>query len=443
MQSQSGEMSEWLKEPASKTGVRQRTGGSNPSLTAQCKANQGAARKCGTFAFGAAMRARFARDTLSFINVICENVFFYYICTLHKRMSSKSLISVLMILASLVGSGRVSAAPAAQGAGRYTINYKVGRTGVSSSDVFDASMLSEIDSLVARVRKGDAGQIRIKSYSSPEGRYSWNLRLAEKRSQSVVQYIKGIWPEIPDSLLAVENVAEDWDPVLYYVKRSKEGWKDEALQILRAKSDDREQKLQDLWGGVVWDELLWNCFTRIRRTEIEFDPQSNTQFSETVVSGEISIKFAVGQTALVKSVLDNTAQLAALSGLLSDGVSPSDTLYLDAYASPEGRLSWNRVLARRRAESIKKYIVDYGIPESRVIVRTNDENWGGLRLVVSEEYFGSDKSDILSIIDDESMDSEQREAALKRLSGGRVWNRLVAGWMSSLRCVNVTVQAAR
>ncbi len=31
---QPGEMSEWLKEPASKTGVRQRTGGSNPSLTA-------------------------------------------------------------------------------------------------------------------------------------------------------------------------------------------------------------------------------------------------------------------------------------------------------------------------------------------------------------------------------------------------------------------------
>ena len=36
-----GELSEWLKEPASKTGVRQRTGGSNPSLTALCKANQG------------------------------------------------------------------------------------------------------------------------------------------------------------------------------------------------------------------------------------------------------------------------------------------------------------------------------------------------------------------------------------------------------------------
>ena len=33
----SGELSEWLKEPASKTGVRQRTGGSNPSLTAKRK----------------------------------------------------------------------------------------------------------------------------------------------------------------------------------------------------------------------------------------------------------------------------------------------------------------------------------------------------------------------------------------------------------------------
>ena len=33
-----GELSEWLKEPASKTGVRQRTGGSNPSLTASTPA---------------------------------------------------------------------------------------------------------------------------------------------------------------------------------------------------------------------------------------------------------------------------------------------------------------------------------------------------------------------------------------------------------------------
>ena len=36
---QPGELSEWLKEPASKTGVRQRTGGSNPSLTASTPAN--------------------------------------------------------------------------------------------------------------------------------------------------------------------------------------------------------------------------------------------------------------------------------------------------------------------------------------------------------------------------------------------------------------------
>ena len=34
-----GELSEWLKEPASKTGVRQRTGGSNPSLTAKRNKN--------------------------------------------------------------------------------------------------------------------------------------------------------------------------------------------------------------------------------------------------------------------------------------------------------------------------------------------------------------------------------------------------------------------
>ncbi len=46
-----GELSEWLKEPASKTGVRQRTGGSNPSLTALCKANQGRRTLCGVFVY--------------------------------------------------------------------------------------------------------------------------------------------------------------------------------------------------------------------------------------------------------------------------------------------------------------------------------------------------------------------------------------------------------
>ena len=35
-----GELSEWLKEPASKTGVPQGTGGSNPSLTAVKVDNQ-------------------------------------------------------------------------------------------------------------------------------------------------------------------------------------------------------------------------------------------------------------------------------------------------------------------------------------------------------------------------------------------------------------------
>ena len=39
-----GELSEWLKEPASKTGVLQGTGGSNPSLTASKPASAGFSR---------------------------------------------------------------------------------------------------------------------------------------------------------------------------------------------------------------------------------------------------------------------------------------------------------------------------------------------------------------------------------------------------------------
>ena len=167
-------------------------------------------------------------------------------------------------------------------------------------------------------------------------------------------------------------------------------------------------------------------------------PKSNIQFSESSGKPEIAIKFAVGSTQLDKFCLDNPVQLEALTAAINSGA-PPDVIYLDAFASPEGRVSWNRVLASRRAESVKSLLVELGIPSDRITVRTREENWDGLRFAVESGYSGEDKAEVLDILSDSSLDPEAREERLKSISGGSTWSRLVSGWMEDLRCVKISL----
>lgn len=350
-------------------------------------------------------------------------------------MIKKPLIKFWAILVAMLGLGLFCESAFAS---NVSIIYKVGKTGASASDFVSTVDNSELEAMVAAVRNGEASKICIRSYSSPEGSYNWNQRLAERRSKSTLDLLRQIWPELPDSLVAIDNVAEDWAPAIAYVRRSSQPWKDEALQILQSNISDKEEKLQDLWGGVVWDELLWNCFTRVRRTVVTTVPKANIQFSESSGKPEISLKFAVGSTQLDKFCLDNPVQLEALTAAINSSA-PPDVIYLDAFASPEGRVSWNKVLATRRAESVKSLLVELGVPSDRITVRTREENWEGLRSAVESGYSGEDKAEVLDILSDSSLDPESREEKLKSLSDGRTWSRLVSSWMEELRCVKISL----
>ena len=124
-----------------------------------------------------------------------------------------------------------------------------------------------------------------------------------------------------------------------------------------------------------------------------------------------------------------------------EGLSSDSKIILDSYSSPEGRSSWNKVLALRRAESVKRKLVSLGVPEDRIVVRELGENWKGLREQVGIMHPGTDKDSILRILDDESIASDDlREQALMNLRGGAAWNSLIAGGaMDPIRCVEITI----
>ena len=98
------------------------------------------------------------------------------------------------------------------------------------------------------------------------------------------------------------------------------------------------------------------------------------------------------------------------------------------------------MLARRRAEAVKAYLVSKGVSADKVKIVAIQEDWSGLKDAVKDNWFGEEKQDILRIIDDQTMDNDRRESELRKLSHGQVWNKLITSWMQDLRRVNVRLE---
>ena len=354
-------------------------------------------------------------------------------------MSRKFFLSVLVFLGVLLpGAGSF--------AGNWSgcFRWQAGKSVLDLSGRANASVSSELDALASSVEAGRITRVKVSSYSSPEGALSWNTKLAARRSEAIVSLLKEKLPGLVDSQIVVNDVPEDWSSAEQYVRASDKPWKDETLTLLKSGKTDLETLMQDLWGGTVWDELMWNCFTRIRRTEIRVEYTTDIVISATSANAptgpQFCVKFPAGCSEILSGYLDNAEQLRALEGFVAS-LPPGSVVTLDALSSPEGKISWNRTLGRRRAEAVKSQLVRLGVSADRITVRSCEENWAGLRDVVASSWFGPDKNEILQILDDASLSGASKKERLEVLGGGAAWARLIAASMQTLRFVTVSASA--
>ena len=364
-------------------------------------------------------------------------------------MSRKVIIAVLVVLGMIFPGARSFA-----GNWSACFRWQAGKSALDLSNRENTSNIALIDALASYGVVDKIARINVTSYSSPEGSLSWNTKLAARRSEAIVAFLKEKLPGLTDSQIVVKDVPEDWASTEAYVRARNKEWKEEALTLLESGKNDKESLLQDLWGGIVWDDLLWNCFTRIRRTEIRVEYITNIQFSESSAKPaatkpeervnlpveQLSVKFPASSSKILSNYLDNSEQLKSLQYWVAS-LPPESGVVLDALSSPEGKVSWNMTLARRRAEAVKRQLVELGVSADRITVRTCEENWGGLREVVASSWTGSDKSDILRIIDDESISDSSKKDRLVALDGGVTWSRLITASMQPLRCVMISATA--
>lgn len=131
------------------------------------------------------------------------------------------------------------------------------------------------------------------------------------------------------------------------------------------------------------------------------------------------IQFFVGDTRVVDTLGDNRRQLDKITSLMRQIVEQQefyvDTITLTAAASPEGSYAANNILARARAEALKRYLVRrYGRSiDTMLTVRWVAEDWAELTTRIRTDREIVNRDAILELIAEEK-NPDRREQAIRQ-----------------------------
>ncbi len=147
---------------------------------------------------------------------------------------------------------------------------------IESADILsdfkdNRTSLLRLDSVVSRLKTDSAVTLRqvfVTGYGSPDGPYSYNEKMAERRAYQVKDYIQSRH-QVDGGLITTDVQAEDWDGLADFVRRtdnSQLAHRDEILQV--ATSDDlsperKEKLLRDYPADFRY--LVDYCMPLLRR----------------------------------------------------------------------------------------------------------------------------------------------------------------------------------
>ena len=304
--------------------------------------------------------------------------------------------------------------------------------------------------------------VEVRASSSPDGPYWVNKTLAQDRATCIINKVKELCPSLGDDAIKSTVIAEDWAGVAGWLRRSGKAWKDEALKIVtEGEASTREEKLQDLFAGEAWEEMMRSAFPALRSARVtlvlqdarpELVVTEEQKAKEDTVSkaslevkaeqvessgNSIQILFPAGIRYVRPEYASNGSTIALLKNLINN----DKPLTIRSYASPEGSPTANAALAKNRAECVRQYLTgELGVSEDRITVESYGEDWAGLAREAGKSYDRANRDDVLSILSDDSLSDGQKKAAIRALDGNATWQYLITNQMAILRSVIVSVE---
>lgn len=173
-----------------------------------------------------------------------------------------------------------------------------------------------------------------------------------------------------------------------------------------------------------------------------YQPQYQTAYVTPVaeaektrqLSGRAFLDFVVNKTDIRPSYRRNADELAkvvqTIDVVRQDSFATITGISIHGYASPEGSYSNNVRLAEGRAKAFADYVQGLiSLPGSVVAVQSTPEDWQGLRDYIIGQ---PDLSILLPIVDDTSLDPDQKERQMKNRYPQQ-WRYLLDNVMPALR----------
>ena len=169
------------------------------------------------------------------------------------------------------------------------VYYRVSDAAVCASYIGNAAVLENIDSLATLCAYNGVSALEITSYSSIEGRYSFNEALSERRANALRDYIVEMHPLLRNRI-RINVQAESWGLLRSSVlndSRLSASEKDDIIAIIDSgdEPDSREARLKQLPS---YGRLFAACFKTLRYAEVRFiaDPSATpaTESSDTATS---------------------------------------------------------------------------------------------------------------------------------------------------------------
>ena len=107
----------------------------------------------------------------------------------------------------------------------------------------------------------------LRGYSSPDGSYATNEKLAAARTRTIKNYVSALYG-LPEKVYVSESVAENWKALREAVAQSNLSGKDLILEVIDGNldPDKKEARIKKNWPK-QWKQMAQEMFPLLRRTD--------------------------------------------------------------------------------------------------------------------------------------------------------------------------------
>jgi len=134
---------------------------------------------------------------------------------------------------------------------------------------------AQLDSLAGLIERILADEdvhlshVWIGGSASPEGPEEHNVWLGKTRAKRLYDYLRA-HTSLPDSLIHVDNLTEDWHTPLRLIRQMEFPHKDRVLEIWNRQTDSRKRKreIMAIDNGVTWNYLIDKAFRPARNARM-------------------------------------------------------------------------------------------------------------------------------------------------------------------------------